>query len=87
MLSTLHRRFPIFMRDICVTFGTYVPETNDKVISLPSYITPQIIKYCESTNKPNVSEFMGKIPSYFLSNHSENRFRHIIKDENCIKLN
>ena len=75
MLSVLQKRFPLFMRDICKTFGNYSTENGQTICTLPTYITPQVIRYCENVNNPNCNEFLTKIPSWFLSNHCENRHR------------
>lgn len=84
MLSTLQRRFPLFMKDICTTFGNHLPRNTDPVAIIPSYITPHLIKYCNSTNNPRCDDFLGTIPSYFLANHCDNRsnVHYIVNNEN-----
>ncbi len=75
MLATLQNRFPLFMKDICKTFGNFSNENGKRVCTLPSYITPEVIKYCNNTQSPSCNEFITKIPTWFLSNHCQNRHR------------
>ena len=72
MLSALQRRFPLFMKDICRTFGGFVPGSDNTLCNIPTYITPELIKYCNTTNNPKCDDFLGTIPSYFLANHCDN---------------
>ena len=85
MLSSIKNKFPLFMKDICTNFATLTYYGNKEVYCIPRYITAPLIKYCENTNRPNCNEFMNTIPSYFLSNHCENRNSIIVTKENILE--
>ena len=84
MLSSIKKKFPLFMKDICNNFATLTHYGNREVYCIPRYISAPLIKYCENNKNPNCDEFITTIPSYFLSNHCQNRNSMIITKENIV---